>query len=75
MDRNTEMAHRLELARVFGKEWKGLDADRKRVILRDFHEAVAEDNLQAEDYRSRIGADNLRSYGDVMLVRERQGWK
>lgn len=68
-------AYRKTLASVFGLEWKGLDSDRKRVILRDYAEAMAEESLPAEEYRRRIGSGNLRSYGDVMLVRERQGWK
>ena len=62
------------LESVFGAEWINLDAKRRRLILQDFLEASEDDNLSASEYRSRIGAGNLKSYGDVMIVRERKGW-
>ena len=68
------MTHSDALASAFDIEWTNLDADRRRVILRDFREAVTEEGLTAPEYRVRIGRGNLKAYGDVMLVRERKGW-
>lgn len=62
------------LESAFGAEWIHLDSARQRLIRQDFLEASEEENISASEYRGRIGSGNLKSYGDVMIVRERKGW-
>ena len=73
-DSDLRQQGRAALKGVFGAAWTKLDESLRKLVLQDFLEAQAEDGINAENYRSRIGAANLKSYADVMVVRERKGW-
>jgi hypothetical protein len=61
------------LEQVFNAEWIELDATAQKLVAQDFLEA-SEGGMTARQYHLNIGRGNLRSYADVMIVRERRGW-
>lgn len=62
------------LESTFGAEYIKLDSEGARLVRQDFLDASEEDNVSAQEYRRRIGVNNLAAYAETMKARAKQGW-